>query len=620
MSTFLRAHAGAVGIAGLFAALGTLYSVVTPIFEASDEFLHYPVIQHIAETGRLPVQQPGIRTLWDQEGSQPPLYYFIGAAATFWIDTSDLEQVRWLNPHRKFGIASDPDNKNLIIHTPAEAFPWRGTVLAVHLIRLISVAMCTAAVALVYTLVRTLWPDQHWIALLAAALTAFNPMFLFITGSVNNDNLMVLLGTWTLLLVVRVIAEGVTAQRAIMLAVVAALGTLTKLSGLSLLPLVGLALIIHALRTGQWRSTILTGIGIVVAFALIAGWWYLRNLRLYGELLGTETMVAIAGRRETPVTLWDLRREWYGFWVAYWGLFGAVSILADAIFYRFLAAVSWIAVAGLGWWAALRIRARAWRDLLIPGLLALQILITLAGVLRWTLMTYGSQGRLMFPVIAAISALMALGLLNWIPERLRAGTVALISVPLLAGAAITPFRYIAPAYAAPPIVASVPGDATPIGVTYDGLEIVAASVGSASTETGGRVPVTLYLRANEPLDANYSLYLHMLNAEGAEVGRLNTYPGGGALPTTQMQPGMIYRDTYSLRTDPALDAASPPRVAVGVGLWQHPLQIVLNGQAPDGSPVQYIVLEGRRAHLGAPGSSPYPGSAVPAMTAYVEGL
>ena len=27
-----------------------------------------------------------------------PLYYYLGAALTFWIDTSDMEQVRWLNP------------------------------------------------------------------------------------------------------------------------------------------------------------------------------------------------------------------------------------------------------------------------------------------------------------------------------------------------------------------------------------------------------------------------------------------------------------------------------------------------------------------------------------------
>ncbi len=40
---------------------------------------------------------------WRQEGSQPPLYYAMGAALTFWIDTSDMEVVRQPNPHARAG-------------------------------------------------------------------------------------------------------------------------------------------------------------------------------------------------------------------------------------------------------------------------------------------------------------------------------------------------------------------------------------------------------------------------------------------------------------------------------------------------------------------------------------
>ena len=36
-----------------FAALSVIYSVATPIFEASDEVSHYAVVQHIADTGTL---------------------------------------------------------------------------------------------------------------------------------------------------------------------------------------------------------------------------------------------------------------------------------------------------------------------------------------------------------------------------------------------------------------------------------------------------------------------------------------------------------------------------------------------------------------------------------------
>ena len=85
----------------LFAGLGITYAVVTPIFEASDELWHYPMVRHLADGNSLPVQvfDPLQAGPWKQEASQPPLYYYLGAALTFWIDTADMEEVRWLNPH-----------------------------------------------------------------------------------------------------------------------------------------------------------------------------------------------------------------------------------------------------------------------------------------------------------------------------------------------------------------------------------------------------------------------------------------------------------------------------------------------------------------------------------------
>jgi 4-amino-4-deoxy-L-arabinose transferase-like glycosyltransferase len=590
MKKMLREHTGAVVILVLFITLGTTYSLVTPLFEASDEISHYPVVQHIATTGTLPVQRPGVETLWEQEGSQPPLYYLLSAALTFWIDTSDLQAIRWRNPHAKLGIPLDPDNKNMVIHTQAEAFPWRGTVLAMHLIRFFSVALGTGTVALTYHLIRMIWPEDKRIALLGMALVAFNPMFLFITGSVNNDNLMVMLGTWLLVLTTKIVKEGLTARRSLTLAVVTALATITKISGLTLVPVVGLALLIHALKRRQWKQVLLTGLGLTAAWLVLAGWWYARNLILYQELLGTNTHVAIVGGRQ--IGLWELRREWYGFWVSYWALFGAVDILADQEAYLFYAVISWLAVAGLIWWAIQVIRRRAWNDLLLPALMALQVAITFAGVLRWTTITYASQGRLMFPVIGAISGLMAYGLLNWLPPRLlwRTAGLGIVAVPLLVVAAIAPFRYIAPTYALPPSVSEIPATATPVGVEFGGLELVAVETYNAAVQAGEHIPITLYWRANRPLEQNYSLYLHALGRGYEEIGKIDSYPGAGALPTTLMQPGVIIRDSYSIRLREEFTAPTIVRVAVGVGLWQPELYIVLRGNGPDGQPLNGDVI------------------------------
>ena len=560
----LRERPEAAIIVALFALLATIYSLVTPIFEASDEISHYPVIQHIATTGRLPIQQPGVETLWEQEGSQPPLYYLLGAGLTFWIDTSDLEAVRWRNPHAKLGIPLDPDNKNMVIHTDAEAFPWHGTVLAVHLIRFFSVVLSTATIILVYRLASTIWPDARWVAALAAALAAFNPMFLFISGSVNNDNLTILLSTWTLLLCVRVIQSGFSKAQSATLAVVVALATITKISGLTLLPLVGLALLIRAWLIGKWRGAVLTGLGIGAAWLILGSWWYIRNIVLYGELLGLGTHVAIAGGRQ--IGLWALiQREWYGFWVSYWALFGAVNILADRVVYTFYAVLVALTVAGLGWWIFRQVRANAWEAMLLPGLLGIQIAVVLVGVIRWTMTTYASQGRLMFPALGALSALSALGLLGWLPDKMRAGAFGVVSAPLLLVAAIAPFRYIRPTYAPPTPLAEVPESANPVNAFFGNLELVAIETESVTVEEGGRVPITLYWRAVEPIEGDYSLYLHALGRGAQEIGKIDTFPGGGSLPTTRMEPDAIIPDHYSLELDPSFEA--PTRLRVLIGVW-----------------------------------------------------
>ena len=183
--------------------LGSLYAIVTPLFEVSDELWHYPMVKTLADGQGLPVQNPANPGPWRQEGSQPPLYYALMAAATSWIDTSDINTVRWINPHADNGVITPDGNNNIIIHTYREAWPWSGTVLAVRLIRFLSVLMGAGTVYFTYRLALELAPGREGLALAAAGFTAFTPMFVFISASVNNDNLAILLSAAILWLLAR---------------------------------------------------------------------------------------------------------------------------------------------------------------------------------------------------------------------------------------------------------------------------------------------------------------------------------------------------------------------------------------------------------------------------------
>jgi hypothetical protein len=61
-------------IAG-FVGLALIYSMVNPLFESPDEWLHFRYVRALIDQRALPVQSPVEQT----EFHQPPLYYVLGA-------------------------------------------------------------------------------------------------------------------------------------------------------------------------------------------------------------------------------------------------------------------------------------------------------------------------------------------------------------------------------------------------------------------------------------------------------------------------------------------------------------------------------------------------------------
>ena len=554
----------------LFMILGVVYSLATPIFEASDELWHYPVVKHIADGRGLPVQQPGVEALWQQEGSQPPAYYALAALVTAWIDTDDLSEVRWLNPLANTGKPLAAGNKNLVIHTAREAFPWRGSALAVHLIRFLSVLLGASVVYLTYRLALEVSPQRSDLALAAAALVAFNPMFLFISGSVNNDNLIVPLATLILWLVVRTLRQGwLSNGRALLLGLLLGLAALTKLSGLALLPLTAAVLVIVAARRRAWGALFRWGALIAVPVIAVAGWWYLRNWQLYGDPTGLNAMLDVAGRRPERFTLQRLRGEFQGFRLSYWGVFGGFNVIGPQLLYGFY---DFLMLVGLAGWIAWLARRRGqWRSPVAERLLVLAawVVLVLVALIRWTAQTYASQGRLAFPAIGAIAILVTFGLAGWLPRRWQGRGLAAVSILLFLLAAAIPFAVIRPAYARPPILteADVPAGVQRSDVTHGGvlrlLGLRAAVRGSV--RPGDTVPVTVYWQLTQPTDRNFAVFVHLLGRGWDPVGQVNSYPGLGAYPLSLLRPGDVVRDTYQVPV--VVTATSPSLLRVDIGLF-----------------------------------------------------
>jgi hypothetical protein len=565
-----------------------MYSLATPIFEASDERWHYPVVKHIADGQGLPVQDAAVSTVWHQEGSQPSLYYMLGAALTFWVDTSDLNEVQRSNPHAIVGLPQVIGNKNMMIHTEREGWPWRGTTLAVHLIRLMSVGLGAITVWGTWHIACHLWPGDDRVPLLAAMLTAFNPMFLFISASVNNDNLAAPLAAAAILALLRALQRGQTLRDGVWLGVLLGLGALTKLSVLGLLPITAVALTWDAWRRRRWRTWLINAVLIAACMAAIAGWWYARNWTLYGDPTGANRMLDIAGRRDEALTWRGLWAEFEGFRISYWALFGGVNILADDWVYPILDALA--VVGGLGLVVAggraireswdHRIRGSGNQDgggaanrcvpvapyLLLIGWVGLVLIL----LIRWTSQTYASQGRLMFVAIAGISTLLATGLGSIVPQRWRWLAVGMGGGGLLLLAAISPFRYVIPAYTRPLLIAEadLPTDVQRTNWDINGeMRLLGYRLEKTSVHPAETLPVTVYWQALAPMTSDYSVFVHLLGRQRAVIGQVNTYPGLGGWPTSMLKTGDVVADTYQVPVDPA--AESPSLIRVYAGLYRY---------------------------------------------------
>lgn len=559
-----------IGVLLAFLALGTLYSLATPLFEASDEIWHYPFVAHLASGGELPVNDPASPALWRQEGSQPPLYYAFVALFISWIDTSDLSKILCPNPHADIGVLRPGGNVNMVLHTPAEEFPWRGAALAAHIARLLSVLMGAGTVLLTYLIALEVFPGQEALAAGAAAFNAFIPMFLFISASVNNDNLVVPLCSLSLLLLLRLVGERpdapFPARRLVLLGVVFGLAALAKASALALFPMAGLALGWAGWRRRSLGFFLKGGVIVLSLAGLIAGWWYLRNFWLYGDPLGLNVFLAVVGPRHPPPSLAQLFSEWGGFIMSFWGLFGGLNVLAEPFVYWILNGMAALGVLGLILGLGKALRAGQAVNFKIV-LLALWPLVIFIALLRWTYLTKASQGRLMFPAISAISALLIWGLSQYVPGKWKWAWLGFIGLATFALAALTPFISIAPAYARPALVSQAELGEIPhqLNVSFSGkIELLGYAAEEERARPGGSLEVKLYWCAQDEMERDYSFFVHLLGEHDLVLAQRDSYPGRGLFPTSQWHAGGCLADTYILALPPTIYTPDTACFEVGV--------------------------------------------------------
>lgn len=565
---WLAAHLRSLIVAG-FVLVAFAFSFTAPIFEKNDEWRHFAFARHLSMGGELPVQQAGVDTAWLQIGSQPPLYYALASLPLRLFNTSDYDAQSQPNQSPQYS-AYAPNNKNVLVITPEKrAFNFRDTTLAAFALRLLGIIAgvvtlwATWAIAMLLT-------QRRSIAALATAFTAFNPMFASVMTAVSNDALVIALSSVALWLIVRWVMHGATWRLALITGAIIGLAALAKVSGLTLLPIAALAALLAVWPQRRWKHLLVHWACLLLPVVLIAGWWYARNIVLYGDPTGTAMMAAVAGARQAGAS--NLLSEFQGLRMSYLALFGHFNVPAPAFVYTLWDGMLLVCAIGLVLRAITQWRNTPHEQKLAYALIILHIAVTVIALARWTMMTTGSEGRLLFPCIAGISLLMALGLDTWrvliakSPLRTVASAVLVVpAIAFIALAIITPFGIVQPAFA-PPYVTASPAGFTPIQQTLNPwAEVLAYKMEPEHARPGDKVRVSVIMRALQVPEFNHSLVVNLYGRDATPLARFDTFTGNGLLPSSQWRAGDLWQDTVEFTVP--IDAVAPAQLRAQFNLY-----------------------------------------------------
>ena len=440
-------------------AMGTVYAVRTPRWQAPDEPAHFNYVAYLVQHRAFPVLQPGdfpaeyLERLKadhfpaDQpidsiryESHQPPLYYLLGA---------------------------------VVYRTTAPM----GAEVQFLALRLLSVLLGAAVLLVAFATVSAIFPAWHGVALGSVALAGTLPMHLAVAASVNNDLLAELMVALIVYLSVRSIRDGLTPRRTLWMGVLVGLALLTKTT--TYLPAIGVVGVTWLLSGAGLRTAFRSADGsapghrpngspasgshpgpavpkrarlasallIAVPAALLSAPWFLRNALVYGDLdtLAWRRHALVAAGQPTSADLlaaWGATRFVREFALtvfrSYWAQFGWMGVLVDQRIYIALALLSATAVAGLvifSWRLATgRLALTAFQKRAL-ALLVVAVALTGATLVGYNAGFYQPQGRYLFVALVPMAVLASLGLseaLNGPVARRLALIVAAFGLSLLA--------------------------------------------------------------------------------------------------------------------------------------------------------------------------------------------
>lgn len=581
-------------ILALFITLVLNHAAALPLFEASDEAPHFIYAHGIATTGQLPIiptradldsaaEHGDTVAQWSIESHQPPLYYALGAALIA-PTTTRANLPDYLIPNDvifTWGITAG--NPNVWLHPVHDT--GGDTANAVWILRLFSLALSCGTLILLYRAI-FLATNSTSIALTAMFAAASLPMFVIVSGSVTNDTLIIFLSTAGVWCCLRILTFGLHRFDAIVIGLILSAAALTKITGLALFGLLFISLIL-AYRGGKisLRQAIVTFASAGVMTAVLTGWWYLRNLSLYGDFLATAATAELWGRQFGTAGESGGWQEFARIYNSFWLMIGHLHapIWASVGFYG--ATVAFIAASVAGW-----IRIRLGEKRRTDHSLSVQAvaLLGLAAALPMMMLLVGtkdvdiSYGRLLFPGLVGFIALLVIG---W--HGLIRRFAPLLILPLTFTSVLMPYILTTPAYASLTTLNQLPESAVPLNVTANGLRLDGYEMLDKSVAPNGSARAALYFTSTAPTPIVFAVSL----TEGpTRLGGTTLYAGMATGKMLTM--GQMYRAVVTVPLTAPTNNAMAHLTQLQIALFDAPESPALPLMLPDGQTSQVLTLDG----------------------------
>jgi len=254
----------AAWICALVAVLNAAcWSLVTPPFQSPDEPDHFAYVKQLAETGGLPTSSSEqlsteellvLNGLHEIQVRQRPQDRTIASQAEERELEAYLRQAR-VDATRgspAAGVAtSQPPLYYALESLPYLAAGGAGDLTRLQWMRLFSALFAGLTAAFAYLFVREALPSARWSWTVAGLAIALTPLLGVMSGAVNPDSLLYAISAATFYVLARAFRRGLSWRTAVALGALVALGLLTKVNFVGLVPGALLGLLVLSVRAAR---------------------------------------------------------------------------------------------------------------------------------------------------------------------------------------------------------------------------------------------------------------------------------------------------------------------------------------------------------------------------------